>query len=172
MFTETEHAILDIIYVTKRQRINPIVMIITFIVKVVEWYFIYGFCMELVAARSFSIVLSAHQATRGGFSFNWWCVSCRCANIMTPSAKFFSPLETLPNKKLYVDSWEFEQIYQLRLLSLIPALQLKIHNGYAAKLFLKLYDDIFCNFGANCVLWRMVKRIEVMKNSFFKRISL
>ena len=50
---------------TKRQRIDPIVKNVSFIVKSVERHFINGCCVELVAGRSYSMVLRADQTTRG-----------------------------------------------------------------------------------------------------------
>ena len=50
---------------TKRQRVDPIVKNVSFIVESVERHFINGYCMELVAARSYSMVLRADQMTRG-----------------------------------------------------------------------------------------------------------
>ena len=60
-----EETIVDNIYVTKRQRIDPIFKNVSFIVESVERHFINGYCMELVAAGSYSMVLRADQTTRG-----------------------------------------------------------------------------------------------------------
>ena len=59
-----EETIVDSIYVTKRQHINPIVKNVSFVTENVERHFINGYCMESVAARSFSMVLRADETTR------------------------------------------------------------------------------------------------------------
>ena len=60
-----EETIVDNICVTKRQRIDPIVKNVSLIVERVERHFINGYCMELVAARSDSMVSRADQTNRG-----------------------------------------------------------------------------------------------------------
>ena len=82
---------MDNIYVTKRQRIDPIVKSVLFIIESVERNLVTGYCMELLAARSYSMVLRADQTTREESSLNVSRVSCRCAKFMTPLADFFSP---------------------------------------------------------------------------------
>ena len=106
-------------------------------------------------------------------SLNVSCVSCRCANFVTPLAGFFSPssklkywtLGTVPTNKLYIDTCEREENcnYWVE----FRHESTKFWSRQSCKLVLKLQDYIFVHFGKMRVLWWIIREVEKLKNLNF-----